>query len=216
MRRALALLAALVPLPAAAHPHVFIDTGFEIVIDETGALTHVRTTWVYDEFYTLLISEDMDIDQDFDGVLTEAEKQRLTGFDMQWIEGFNGDLEATLDGQPLTLSGPLEPTAVIEKGRIITTHLRAVEGAPRLAGRLLSLKPYDPTFYTAYSVALPVTLKGGDTCMVEAIEPDIDAAMEDMRQQLLRLDKDADLEENGFPEVGAEFATDVQVSCPAS
>ncbi|GHF48780.1 DUF1007 family protein [Seohaeicola zhoushanensis] len=216
MRHALALLAVLAPLPAAAHPHVFIDTGFEVILDETGALTHVRTTWAYDEFYTLLISEDLKIDQDFDGKLTEDEQQRLTGFDMQWIEGYTGDLDARLDGQPLVLSGPLEPTAVIENGRVVTTHLRAVENAPVLAGKLLSLKPYDPTFYTAYTVALPVTLKGGDACMIEAIEPDIDAAMEDMRQQLLRLDKDADLEENGFPEVGEEFATDVRISCPGS
>lgn len=204
------------PLPALAHPHVFIDAGFAIVIDESGALTHVRTTWAYDEYYTLLISEDLNIDQDYDGVLTAEESARLTGFDMQWIEGFNGDLEATLDGTPITLSGPLEPTATILKGRIVTTHLRRVESSPLLTGRSLSLKPYDPTYYTAYSVTLPVTITGGNACTIEALEPDIDAALEEMRQQLLRLDKNADLEENGFPEVGAEFATDVRVSCPAS
>ena len=216
MRPILALIAALAPLPLAAHPHVFIGTGFEIILDANGALTHVRTTWAYDELYTLMISEDLKVDQDYDGKLTPEEEARLAGFDMQWVEGFNGDLEATLDGAPLVLSGPLEPTARIEGGRVITTHLRAVEGTPGLAGRALSLKPYDPTFYTAYSVTLPVTLTGGDACLIEAVEPDIDAALEEMRQQLLRLDKNADLEENGFPEVGAEFATDVRVSCPAS
>lgn len=216
MRVALALTALLAPLPAAAHPHVFIDAGFEIIIDETGALTHVRTTWAYDEYYSLLISEDRKIDQDFDGVLTEDDTARLTGFDMQWVEGFNGDLDATLDGVPLVLSGPTEPTATIVDGRIVTTHLRAVEGQPVIAGRALSLKPYDPTYYTAYAVALPVTLTGGKGCRIRTVEPDVDAALEEMRQQLLRLDKDADLEENGFPEVGADFATDVQVSCPAS
>ena len=135
MRPILALIAALAPLPLAAHPHVFIDTGFEIILDANCALTHVRTTWAYDELYTLMISEDLKVDQDYDGKLTPEEEARLAGFDMQWVEGFNGDLEATLDGAPLVLSGPLEPTARIEGGRVITTHLRAVEGTPGLAGR---------------------------------------------------------------------------------
>ena len=92
MRWLTTFLTCCLPISAAAHPHVFIDTGLEFIVDDAGQLTHVRVTWVYDEFYSLLVLEDMKLDQDADGVLTDAEEQVLAGFDAQWVEGYNGDL----------------------------------------------------------------------------------------------------------------------------
>ena len=186
------------------------------MLDETGQLTHIRVTWVYDEYYSLLITEDLGIDRDYDGLLTQAEKNLLTGFDMNWIEGYNGDLDATLNGEALSLSGPTEPTATLEAGRIVTTHLRSVSNTPSLTGGSLSLQPYDETYYTAYEVTMPVTLSPQAACLIERIEPNIDSALAEMRDMLLRIEPDADLEENDFPLIGAKFATDIRVSCPAS
>lgn len=216
MYRFMALLLCVVPFSATAHPHIFVDTGLRVFVDETGALSHLEITWAYDEYYSLLITEDLKIDQDFDGILTPEDTKRLTGFDMNWIEGFNGDLVASLDDAPLTLSGPQDPTATIKDGRIITTHIRQVETTPDLGGHTLSLRAYDETYYTAYDVTLPVTVEPGSTCMLEQIAPDIDGQLEQMRQMLLTIDADADLEENDIPLMGAKFATEIRVSCPAS
>ena len=120
-----ALLACATPL--GAHPHIFVDTGFEVIVDAEGRLTHLRITWAYDEFYSLLVTEDRGLDPDYDGVLTEAEVASLNGFDMRWIEGFNGDT-VLLDGsEEVALSGPQEVATTFSEGRIITSHLRAVE-----------------------------------------------------------------------------------------
>ncbi|WP_237212545.1 DUF1007 family protein [Ruegeria lacuscaerulensis] len=196
-----------------AHPHVFIDTGLEFIVDEAGQLTHVRVTWAYDEFYSLLILEDMKLDQDADGILTEDEQQLLSGFDAQWVEGYNGDLVVLSDGATVALSGPLEPQATTEDGRVVTTHLRAVEGGavPVLA---LSAKAFDETFYTAYEVTRPVTVSGPATCEVNRVEPDIDGQLAQMQAFLRTLDADFDLEENDIPLVGENFATEIRVSCP--
>lgn len=204
------------PGPLLAHPHIFVDAGFEILVDDDLQLTGIRTTWVYDEFYSLLITEDLKLDQDFDGVLTSEEQALLTGFDMNWSQGFNGDLVAKLNGAPLDLSQPSEATARLENGRIITTHLRRVQGPAALAGNALSLLPFDETYYTAYEVTMPVTITGADTCMIEKILPDIDDELAQMQQMLLRIDPGADLEENDIPLLGEKFATDIQVSCPGS
>lgn len=216
MKLLAALVLATAPFAAAAHPHIFIDTGFEVVVDETGHFTQVRVTWAYDEYYSLLVTEHLKVDADYDGKLTEAEKETLTGFDMQWIQGFDGDLVAELDGQVLKLSGPTKATAKFENGRITTTHVRAVLGQPDLSGASLTLKPFDPTYYTAYEVALPVTLTGGGACMIDALAPDIDGELEQKRQMLLGIDANADLEELDIPLMGAEFATEIRVSCPGS
>ncbi|WP_424984743.1 DUF1007 family protein [Microbulbifer sp. S227A] len=216
MIRLLSLLLCVAPLPALAHPHIFIDTGLEIMLDDAGALTQVKVTWTYDEYYSLLITEELQVDQDFDGVLTDEDKARLTGFDMNWVQGYNGDLVAALDGAPLALSGPQDATATLQDGRITTTHVRKVTDQPDLAGHVLSLHAYDETYYTAYEVSLPVRILPASLCTLDKIAPDIDSELEQMRQMLLTINADADLEENDIPLIGARFATEIRVSCPDS
>lgn len=213
MRWLATFLTCCLPIPAMAHPHVFIDTGLEFIVDETGHLTHVRVTWAYDEFYSLLVLEDMKLDQDADGVLTETEQAFLAGFDAQWVEGYNGDLVVQSAGEPVVLSGPMDAKATTEDGRIVTTHLRAVEGGA-LPANALSAKAFDETYYTAYEVTRPVTVSGPAVCAIERFDPDIDGQLAQMQAFLKTLDADYDLEENDIPLVGENFATEIRVSCP--
>nr|WP_209598308.1 DUF1007 family protein [Ruegeria sp. HKCCSP351] len=215
MRWLFTFMTCCLPIPALSHPHVFIDTGLEFIVDEAGHLTHIRVTWAYDEFYSLLVLEDMNLDQDADGILTENEEKRLSGFDMQWVEGYNGDLVLTKDGALVALSGPMEPSATTEDGRIVTTHLRVVEGDAILATGL-SAKAFDESFYTAYEITRPVTVTGPALCQMDRNEPDIDGQLAQMQAFLLTLDADYDLEENDIPLVGESFATEILVSCPVS
>ena len=77
------LLCLALATPLGAHPHIFVDTKLEVLVDAEGRLTHLRITWAYDEFYSLLVTEDRGLDPDYDGVLTDAEIASLNGFDMQ-------------------------------------------------------------------------------------------------------------------------------------
>lgn len=95
MNKTLTLCLTLLAAPLGAHPHIFVNTGLSFVVDDQNRLTHVQVTWAYDELYSLLLTEDLGVDSDYDGVLTAADTALLTGFDMQWIEGFNGDLVGT-------------------------------------------------------------------------------------------------------------------------
>ena len=65
-------------------------------------------------------------DKDGDGKLTPDERQRLIGFDTNWDEGFNGDLEIRAAGQLLALSGPMQATTDLREGRIVSTHVRKI------------------------------------------------------------------------------------------
>ena len=216
MKRMLALILGLsAASPAGAHPHIFVDTGFDLRFDAEGRLIEVRTTWAYDEFYSLLIMEDRGLDQDFDGVLTPEEQADLTGFDMQWTEGFNGDLEITQDGNLLTLTGPKEATAVYREGRIITTHLRRLDPEQQNGARI-DIKPYDATYYTAYTVSYPIRLLGTDSCDFDVTVPDIDAGLRALSAELSALDMDTSPEEAGLPDIGGLLATTVSISCDIS
>lgn len=216
MKHVLALiLSFLCVSPLAAHPHIFIDTGLDLTFDAKGRLIEVRTTWAYDELYSLLVTEHHALDPDFDGVLTEAELAVLTGFDMQWAEGFNGDLEIRQGGRLLTLSGPTEATAAFKNGRIITTHLRHVD-PDQQTGEPFEIRPYDATYYTAYDITLPVRVLGSDRCKARVEMPDINADLMALRQQLEQLDMYVEPEEAGLPNIGGLLATTVRVTCATS
>lgn len=216
MRSLLSLpLLLLWPLTATAHPHIFVDTGFEVILDDRGQITHVRVIWEYDDFYSLLITEDLGLDQDGDGKMTEAEIATLSGFDMKWIDGFNGDLVALNGTTPVPLSAPQEFGASYSEGRITTTHLRALDN-PVPAGATLTLKPYDPTYYTAYEATLPITFQPDSACMARRTTPEPDASLVALQQKLAELDMATDPEDAGLPDIGAQLADSVIVTCAAS
>ena len=105
------------------HENPCRNAGLTAIVDETGRLQAIKVTWAYDAFYSLLVTEDAGLDSDGNAVLTKDEEAQLRGFDMQWIEGYNGDLVARLDGQPLELSGPRDATLIMREGRLVTTHV---------------------------------------------------------------------------------------------
>ena len=47
-----------------AHPHAWIDLWIEVVFDSTGAITGLRETWLFDDFYSVYATEGMDLDKD--------------------------------------------------------------------------------------------------------------------------------------------------------
>ena len=54
---ATALGAALVPLAAAAHPHVFVTTRETVVFDAEGRVAAIKNAWTFDEYYTAFLEQ---------------------------------------------------------------------------------------------------------------------------------------------------------------
>ncbi|MCV2892833.1 DUF1007 family protein [Lentibacter sp. XHP0401] len=190
--------------PLGAHPHVFVETGLRLVVDESGQVAGVEVTWRYDELYSLLVLEDMELDSDFDGKLTQAELAQLDGFDLQWIEGFEGDLYAQAGAGKLVLGPPENRGTTVDAGHITSRHYRALADGPKA----LSLKAFDPTYYTAYDLGLGVHMPAG--CKSNVVKADLEAAYK-LEAELLG--DDVDDPEADYPEVGEEFADEVIVTC---
>lgn len=220
MKIALHLAAAVVAvLPlnnAAAHPHIFVETGLQLIFDDQSKLAAVRIVWVYDEFFSLVILEDNGLDPDGDGVLTDAEKKTIQGFNMNWDPGFAGDLYASQNDQPLALSRPLEFTAALENGRLISTHLRAFETPTDVAGKPVRLQAYDPEYYTAYTMSIEPVVQGRVGCKAQIFVPDPTEAGKELEAALAELNAVQTLDDLGienFPAIGAAYAEEVQVTC---
>ena len=190
--------------PLQAHPHVFVETGLRLVASESGAIQGVEVTWRYDELYSLLVLEDMELDSDFDGQLTMPELERLNGFDLQWVDGFEGDLYAQSAAGRLKLGAPQNRGTSFMAGQIISRHYRSLESADAA----LSLKAFDPTYYTAYDLGLGIDLPVG--CKAEVVKADVSAAT----QMVMDLMGDSvDDPEADYPEVGEAFADEIVVTC---
>ncbi len=197
--------------PAGGHPHIFVDAGLTFSRDATGRITEVAVTWRYDELYSLLLAEDYGLDPDYDLVLTEAEIADTLGFDLNWSGGFAGGLVLRQGGLDLGLGAP-EPVSLrlLDTGQIETTHRRAVTGA--VAGPITA-QVYDPEFYVAFEMILPVTVAGAADCVIDLIRADLDAAYAGLETALAEIGGAVAAEDN-FPAVGALFADRVDIACP--
>jgi ABC-type uncharacterized transport system substrate-binding protein len=201
--------------PALAHPHMFLDTSVEVMLNGQGAAESVMITWVYDDLSSLQYIADLGLDMDGDGVLTAAEKATLSGFDMNWDAGFAGDSYALLGGVDLGLSRPKGYSADYLNGRIISSHIRDLPApVPLTAGQELIVQVYDPGFYAAYAITAAAIVYGGAprSCAAQVFEPDRDAADEALLAALAEYAADEDVEAD-FPAIGASYAEEVRVSC---
>ena len=192
---------------AAAHPHVFIDTGLKVVLTDDGRVAGIEVSWAYDQLYSMLTFEDMGLDSDYDGQLKENEVAFLTGFDLNWVEGFEGDLYLEVGGQPIALGAPQGRGLVIEDARIVSTHFRPLAEPVKASG--LVLRAYDPTFYTAYDLTRGVSVDDG--CVAQVTPADLDKAYTLVEEMLYAMPANA--AEDNFPEVGAAFADTVVIQC---
>lgn len=191
---------------ASAHPHIFVDTTLKIVVEQGHAVA-VELSWSYDDFFSLLIFEDMGLDRDYDGVLTAAELDALRGFDMrEWPDGFEGDLYVWENGQKVALPFPEVTGIKVVNGRIVASHRREL---PDVAVQDLRLKQFDPTYYVAYRL-MDVTASGDCKARVKPHDP---GAADRALQQAL-----AEVPEDRFDvlEMGRHYADEVRLICSGS
>lgn len=197
---------------AQAHPHIFIATALELQVDAAGDLTGIAVSWSYDEMYSMLLLDELSLDPDYDGVLEPGELAQLDGYDLRWMEGYEGDLYVTAPGGAAVVLGPPESLGVSFTDGVYTSrHLR--RPVQPLPAEGLVVKAYDPTLYTAYDLTGGVTVTGNAACGVTIVPHEEDRALKDLAAELAKIPADAT--EIDFPQVGEKFADAIRVSCGA-
>lgn len=216
MHRALLLAAPLLlsPALAAAHPHIFVSTGVEVIFDDQGRATALRISWTYDEMFSLMMVQENGLDPDGDNVLTQAELASLNGADMEWDPEFPGDTYALLGDAPLALSRPRDWTMAYDGAALTSTHIRDFDAPVTVAEVPLVVQSYDPGYYTAYTIDAEPVVTGRDSCTAGIWEPDRSKA-DAMLDAALKEYDGTDVESGGFPAVGAAYADEVRVTCAA-
>ncbi|WP_255331021.1 DUF1007 family protein [Paracoccus albicereus] len=208
------LLAVAAASPAAAHPHVFIDTAFDLIFDDAGLLTGVQVEWTYDELYSLLLVEENELDQDSDGI---PEPQRLNAFaggDVDWAAGFPGDFSVTVDGLDQALAPPADHSADWRDGRYVTTHVMTLSDPVSPDGKVVVARSYDPTYFVAYDVPTAPGVIGQTGCDLRRERADRAAAQAEYGDALAAVDMSSDpFEVVDLPDIGVMFADSFILSC---
>lgn len=201
---------------AAAHPHVFIDADAALMFDATGKLAAIRVTWTYDEFYSLTMIEDAQLDQDGDGIPEPARLDAFAGHDVDWAAGFPGHILAESGGKPVAFAAPVGHRARFAAGKVITSHIRPLKTPIAVTSRSpLRLRLYDPEYFVAYDTPRLPTIEGRQGCKVTQKAPDT-SGQADLLAELQNIDMGSDsLTIMNMPDVGITFAKSFEVTCAA-
>ncbi|MFE3837262.1 DUF1007 family protein [Pseudogemmobacter sonorensis] len=210
------LFLAVSPAPARAHPHEFVDTAITFRFDDTGRLGAIGVVWIWDDLTSMLIVEDLGMDADGDGELTEAERQALSDRFGNWPEGFTGDLHLSHAGRTVGIGGPLDLVADYRRGRLIVSYLRALPERIEMTAGPVSLQVYDPEYYVFYDLYGVPEVVGRADCHVDVVKADIPAAQRIYDQLLGQLSEEEMMEEGRYPEVGGAFADEMRLECAAA
>lgn len=210
-----ALSLGLCPFAAQAHPHVFIDASHELLFDGQGRLTAVRSTWKYDEMFTLLMVEDGDYDKNGNGQIDADEMDGFRLWDANWPADYEGDMVLTVPDRPdapIALGPPHDWAADWQDGRAVSIHTRSLETPLDMSGGLL-LRAYEPDYFAAYTIVAPPEMTGRDDCTAQVISGDENAVPDDIAEKISNLDMGLRPEDVGLPQVGALYSDAVRVTC---
>lgn len=213
LKAVLAMVLAFSAASARAHPHEFVDAALELRFDANGALTEIDVEWRYDAFTTLLILSDLGLNPAAEA-LSPEEQALLDGFDMNWDEGYNGDLWPMQDEAPIALGPPQPIATLLEDGQIVSRHRRPVLSPVDPVHGSLIIQIYDPEYYIAYTIAAQAVIQGRDDCRTRIFTPDLGAARAQLEAALDELYAGGiDDQEENFPAVGRDFADEIRVEC---
>lgn len=168
----LMLTAAMLPLPALAHPHIFVNAKATITFDDAGEVVSIHNSWTFDKAYSAWSVQGLDTDND--GKLSRAELQPLADDNMNGLadyeyytfagEGSDPNLKFA-HGSNATLDMVDEQT---------TLNFDIALTQPYAIKKSLELSIGDPEYYVAMTFAGPADvslINAPKNCGVEMQAP---------------------------------------------
>ena len=196
----------LAPLPAAAHPHAWIDLQSRVMLDERGQIEGIQLDWLFDEWYTIYIAgEFAESNTSSTEFLTSLGQQNLAN-----LAEYDYFLKVLVDGEQRSVGTVTKFDTGLSNERLWLRF--EVPLAERVDPRKskVSYKVYDPTYYIEilHVEDQPVTFEGAgaDRCSAKVIDakPTFEA---------IALASALDVTQTGGDNLGEVFAQTVEVSC---
>lgn len=208
----LAMLVAVLPADATAHPHIFAEARLDVVVSPAGDLVSLRHLWRFDDAFssTVLMEFDKNGDLKFDSAELDAVARTVKDS----IAEFDFFQFVTANGKDVAMAPPERLVADFQDNQFIIMFESKPSAELKLAGTV-DVGVYDPTFYTAIDYVeddyMSVeNLPAG--CRRSVVRPDPDEALAQNQKTLT----DAFFDDPAGTDYSKIFATRLEIACSAS
>lgn len=210
-----ALTACLGGTEAIAHPHVWIEMRSSVVFTDNGLIKGVDLEWTFDDGYTQMALEGLDVDGD--GTYSQSELAPLTKENIASLKDYEYFTVMRADGEQQKI-GEITDFGQIWSNNKLTLHLQVPLENPMDPKKAeFMFKVYDPEFFIAidYVKDDPVDVVGKipEPCTLVVKPVPTDAELEQTRTMLSTKGKDWKPETD--EDFGALFAQAVLIACKA-
>lgn len=208
-----AMMAGFVGTPARAHPHVWIEMQSSVVFTDDGMIKGVDLEWTFDDAYTQMALEGLDVDGD--GIYSQAELAPLTKENIASLKDYEYFTVMRANGEQQKI-GSVTDFGQIWSNNKLKLHLQVPLAKPiDPKTQEFVLKVYDPEFFIAidYVKDDPVDVVGKmpEPCKLVVKPVPTDAELDQTRTMLST--KGADWKPESAEDFGAMFAQAVSIAC---
>lgn len=197
------------PLPAEAHPHVWVDVKTTVVYAD-GNVKGFEHHWTFDDMYTAMAIQGLD--KNGDGRYDRDELAELTQVNIDGLKEFDYFTYPKLGETALKIGAPRDYWLEHKDG-ILTLHFLLPLEAPIMAdAQGFNFQVYDPSYFIAFDLSEkdPIRLSAGAP---SGCKPDVGVPAADTAQA-------QQLGESFFQQLGGDFglslAKTVSIQCPKS
>ena len=210
-----AMMAGFVGQPAQAHPHVWIEMQSDVVFTDDGLIKGVDLEWTFDDGYTQMALDGLDVDGD--GLYSQAELAPLTKENIASLKDYEYFTVMRANGEQQKI-GEVTDFGQIWSNNKLTLHLQVPLEKPIDPKKdEFAFKVYDPEFFIAidYVAADPVDVVGKmpESCQLVVKPVPTDAELDQTRTMLS--EKGKDWKPDVSEDFGAMFAQAVSIACKA-
>jgi ABC-type uncharacterized transport system substrate-binding protein len=147
----LVALAAALPRPAEAHPHILVDAHVKLLFDQRGDLTGVANAWDFDEAFSAYAIQGYD--SKGDGMPTRADLQPLAQINMEALKEYHFFTSVVADGSTAALGAPIDYWDEFAKEKMTLHFTIPLKQPVPVSGRTVVVNVYDDEYFAAVSFA---------------------------------------------------------------
>lgn len=134
--------------PAAAHPHVQVDTETRILHDASGQVSGIEHVWTFDEMYSSFAIQGLDANGD--GQFSREELAELTKVNVENL-GQQRFFTVMRHERRFVSFGPVRDAwSEVKNGRLVLHFTVPLVTPFKAAGRPLTVEIYDPDYFVAF------------------------------------------------------------------
>ncbi|MFD1746881.1 DUF1007 family protein [Rhizobium helianthi] len=198
------------PLPALAHPHIFVEARMEVLADDKGHVSEVRNIWRFDEMFSSSVL--LDFDKNTNGKLDAPELAELGETMRTSLADFHYFTNITMNGKNIPVQKPDVIHVTYQDNQVLAFFaVKPGETIP-LKGKL-TFGIYDPSMYTSLDFPNDKDLvpegKAFAACQQKVVRPNPDEVIAQNQSSLT----DAFFNDPTGTDMTKLFATRLEVTC---